>query len=236
MNGALGVTAHLLHLMTQYAFSIEESNTAFSSYMRGPIGYSDLPAYKWNKDFDLKRFQNELSTFNYYEGRALDTAIDELSDRLPLRGKMIFSAASMFKTKFRCYLGIIETEIRRTSFAPSLEDALTATEDIKLYLFLPPKFLVYASNLLRQALIDRQLISENEKDPKILYSVQNRGADKERDNEGEDEEGELDEDEDYNQDLTLVCWQINAITAWQQIDRRIDEYVSVSSRQIDAQM
>ena len=139
------------------------------------------------------------------------------------KGKVTCSAASIFKTRFSCCLErrILERAgklVRRTSFAPTLEKVLAATEDIKLCVFLPVKFLHYASSLLRQALIARGIITENEEGPKILYDAMEgyAVADKKQHDEGWDK--------DY-EGTTPVCWRINAITAWQQIDRRIDECV-----------
>ncbi|KAF9514959.1 hypothetical protein BS47DRAFT_831105 [Hydnum rufescens UP504] len=102
--------------------------------------------------------------------------------------------------------------IRRNSFAPTLKEVLSETEDIKLYLFMPPSFLAYASDLIRQALVERGLIVKDEKGPNILYNVLVHRA----------------EDDNYSkQNPVLVCWRINAVVAWQQVDRRIDELFEV---------
>jgi hypothetical protein len=53
--------------------------------------------------------------------------------------------------------------VRRNSSAPTLKEVLSATEDIKLYLFMPASFLAYASDLIRQAFVEHGLISEDEK-------------------------------------------------------------------------
>jgi hypothetical protein len=101
--------------------------------------------------------------------------------------------------------------IRRNSFAPTLKEVLSETEDIKLYLFMSPSFLAYASDLIRQALVECGLIGKDEKGPNILYNVLVHRA----------------EGDNYSkQNPVLVCWRINAVVAWQQVDRRVDECVS----------
>jgi hypothetical protein len=70
--------------MTECVLRVRKSNTAFSSYRRGPTGYSDLPVYQWNEDFDLKGFQRDLAHFNRSESNALYENLEDskLSDVL----------------------------------------------------------------------------------------------------------------------------------------------------------
>ncbi|KAF9514958.1 hypothetical protein BS47DRAFT_1392049 [Hydnum rufescens UP504] len=53
------------------ARNVVRATAAFSSYKRGLIGYSDLPAYEWSETFDLKKFQGGLDSFNRSENSAL---------------------------------------------------------------------------------------------------------------------------------------------------------------------
>ncbi|KAF9506763.1 hypothetical protein BS47DRAFT_380967 [Hydnum rufescens UP504] len=200
---------------------VHKSNTAFSSYRRGPIGYSDLPAYEWSEGFDLKEFQDGLVRFNQRESSALYENLEdsEISDALEDEFKDLIEEG---QSNSQDGPGLV----RRNSSAPTLKEVFSDAEDIKLYLFMPPSFVAYASDLIRQAFVEHGLISEDEEGPEILYNMLARRADKESGS--EEPYCELDEDDDYSElNPALVCWRINAVIAWQQIDRRIDEYVSV---------
>jgi len=199
---------------------IEERNTAFSSYRRGPIGYSDLPAYKWNENFKIEHFQGELKHFNSSECKAFCENIEDSKFSILVESETERAEKMSWFNRDLRKRNWAEKLVRRTSFAPTLEKTLAATEDIKLCMFLPVKFLHYASNLLRQALIDRGIIAENEEGPQILCDAMEGYADADKKQHGGGE------DKDHER-TTPVCWRINAITAWQQIDRRIDEVYEI---------
>lgn len=108
--------------------------------------------------------------------------------------------------------------VQRNSHASTVEEVLAAEGDIRLYLFIPPAFRDYAATLIDAALKDRGLTSPTMSGKTILYDAllnpPDRPVDKKK------RKGDL-----FRADNVLVCWRMNAVTAWQQIDRRIDECV-----------
>ncbi|KAF9514961.1 hypothetical protein BS47DRAFT_830752 [Hydnum rufescens UP504] len=73
-----------------------------------------------------------------------------------------------------------------------------------------PSFLAYASDVIRKALTERGLITkgENARRCTMFWFVVVKAEDN-------------DPDDDSERNPTLVCWRINAVVAWQQVDRRI---------------
>jgi hypothetical protein len=95
--------------------------------------------------------------------------------------------------------------VRRTSYATTVSDILSSNADSKLCFFVPPSFVPYANGLIREALLEHGLGDDNQ--PYVKAVLEDPlGAQSTSTN-------------------VPVNWRIDSVCSWQQIDRRIDEYV-----------
>lgn len=117
---------------------------------------------------------------------------------------------------------------RRSSYGDTLEAVMSPDADMHLPILVPPggKLVQYANKTLKKAFNDHNVSFMG--DPLTLPFE--KGADKAGSEAGsEDEEDEADEDDEDDEkperevDLTIALWRVDAITAWQLMDRRIDE-------------
>lgn len=97
--------------------------------------------------------------------------------------------------------------------------------DMHLPILVPPggKLVQYANKTLKKAFNDHNVLFMGEP----LTLPFEKGAEKAGSEAGsEDEEDGADQDDEEPErevDLTIALWRVDAITAWQLMDRRIDE-------------
>lgn len=106
--------------------------------------------------------------------------------------------------------------VRRTSLSSTLDEVLASGADSVIPVILPSSVMAKCNELILQALKDHGLPADNEP---VMVALKGSLLD-----EWIDRAREKAEDGDYD---VPVFWHIDAITAWQQIDRRIDEWVVV---------
>lgn len=94
---------------------------------------------------------------------------------------------------------------RRVSFAPTASEIMLPERCMAIPLFLPSGFAKYANDAVRKALADHDLPSTAD----VITSAFVPGTDVSH---------------FAMRGLEPVLWDIDVISAWQQIDRRIDEY------------
>ena len=90
--------------------------------------------------------------------------------------------------------------IRRVARADTCEELLMPKNDLVIPVWLPKDFLEFAQHTLADAFRDARLSQQDVLEPKITTKR-------------------------LNENLTLTLFKITPETMWQQVDRRIDEYV-----------
>ena len=90
--------------------------------------------------------------------------------------------------------------IRRVAAADTYEEILMPKNDLIIPVWLPKDFLEFAQHTLADAFRDARLSQQDVLEPRITT-------------------------ESLNENLTLALFRITPENMWQQVDRRIDEYV-----------
>lgn len=176
------------------------------STMNAPLGYDDIPEkYAWDSRFKLKTLKSIAKYANDRESSHLHESIRDHNTSISVDEKSM-------------------SDVRRVHFSDSLEDALGAEGDLIIPLFVPPKFISFANNLLQTAFKEHGLLSDNAPLPLTAFSrPRHGGGSSGGSDESDEDEDQYEEDEDGDPSLDLALWRVNNLTAWQQVDRRIDE-------------
>lgn len=90
--------------------------------------------------------------------------------------------------------------IRRVAAADTYEELLMPKNDLIIAVWLPKDFLEFAQHTLADAFRDARLSQQDVLEPRMTTAR-------------------------LNENLTLTLFRITPETMWQQVDRRIDEYV-----------
>ncbi|KDQ15117.1 hypothetical protein BOTBODRAFT_32093 [Botryobasidium botryosum FD-172 SS1] len=166
---------------------IQEDVWASTDYAEAEarVGYDDTPQFTWDADFTVPKLIKALDAFNRKEDDALADnlyyAVTDTDDLLP-------------------------RELRRISYAPSVEEIFDTEKDIVIPIWAPMSFIEFPNDFVRVALQDKGLEAYDILIPAIPAAAY-------------DDRVEL--------GVKLVYWHISQDTMWQQIDRRIDEVFEI---------
>ncbi|KAJ4485192.1 hypothetical protein J3R30DRAFT_3813487 [Lentinula aciculospora] len=147
-------------------------------------GYDDSPTYEWDVRFFVGEFAQSIDCFNDRAQWAMEGKWYNIAER------------DAEKVKF--------PEVKRVTYANSIEEIFSSDNDIAIPIFAPAEFVPFANDFIMKVLRELDLDKsksgmKREVSPLVVIS----------------------KDEKY--DVVMAIWRLDDILNWQMVDRRIDE-------------